>query len=67
MCRKRCYRAKDDPKALKHIRSLRRRGFENLHVYQCDKCPEGTFHVGHIQGAPKMLDFLFKKQGVSND
>lgn len=57
MCQKRVYDSEKDRRALKHIRSLRRRGFENLHVYQCPNC--GRWHVGHLPGAPKMMDFLF--------
>jgi len=56
-CVKRRYRSENDRRAAKHIRSLRKRGFENLHVYHCDKC--GAWHVGHIPGAPKKLTFLF--------
>lgn len=56
-CVKRRYRGETDPKALRHIRQLRKRGFENLHVYHCEKC--GDWHVGHIPGAPKKLTFLF--------
>lgn len=61
-CRKRRYASIDDPRALKHIRDLKRRGYANLHVYECKEgCPQGVYHVGHLLGSPKMRDFLFGK------
>jgi hypothetical protein len=62
ICRKRRYTSETDRHALKHIRDLNRRGYYNLHVYQCEVCGHGVFHVGHTRGAPKMRDFLFGKK-----
>ena len=59
-CRKRNYTSDNDPKALKHIRQLRKKGFENLQVYHCERC--GHYHVGHKIGTPKKLDFLFGRK-----
>lgn len=66
MCQKRKYNSQDDRHALKHIRQLRKRGYENLHVYCCPECSalhgKQIWHVGHKPGSPKMRDFLFGKE-----